>query len=123
MPYEIEYLEDTQILYLTTEGQMDFSDYKKQSEEAIEMASRHDTGRFLSDIRKIINRASIGDVVRLNKLYDELMQPKTNRLALLIKKDQKDYTLIKIFELSCTVRGWNVKCFLDRQEAIRWLTA
>jgi len=34
-----------------------------------------------------------------------------------------DYNVAKIFELSCTVRGWNVRCFIDKKTAIRWLSA
>lgn len=123
MSYTIEYLTASRVVRTVTKGKMDLADYTQQTEEVVKFAREQGTGLFLSDIRQVVNHATIGDILRINALYDALLQSRANRLALLVKKDQKDYSLIKIFEMSCTVRGWNVRCFLDEQEAIHWLTA
>lgn len=102
---------------------MDYRDYKKQTEEVIRLSREFGSGLYLSDVRSIDNRAKLSDILRINRLYKELGQSPDTRLALVIDKTQKDYNLIKIFEVSCTVRRWNVRTFIDMDDAIRWLLA
>ena len=123
MPYTVEYLEDVDIISIESVGDMDYQDYKQQTEEAVLLSRKYETGLYLSDVCKIVNRARLSDVIKINKLYEELGQSKDTRLAIIADRGQKEYTLIKIFELSCTVRGWKVRCFQDGDEAIRWLRA
>jgi len=123
MPWTIEYLENLGIAYTKSFGEMDYPDYKKQAEAVIKLSRQFGSGLYLSDIREQENRAKLSDILRINAIYKEMGQSPDTRLAIIVDKKQRDYNLVKIFELSCTVRGWNVRAFIDREEATRWLLA
>lgn len=123
MPYSVKYLEDSGIVSVVSKGEMGYPDYKQQTEEAILLSRQYNTGLYFNDIRQARNVAKLSDIIRINALYSSMGQSRGTRLALLTDKDQEDYNLIKIFELSCTIQGWNVHCFLDRDQAFRWLCA
>lgn len=44
-----------------------------------------------------------------------------SRMALVIPKIKKAKELARFFEDACYNRGWKVKCFEERQDAIDWL--
>jgi len=123
MPWKIEHLQDQNIIHVTTFGEMYFADWKRQAEEAVALSDQHQSGRYLSDVRQMDDKTSIADILRMDQLYEGLAKKESNRLALVIDKDQKNYRTIKIYEMACAVRGWHIRSFLDRESAIRWLTA
>lgn len=123
MPWKIEYMEELNIVEVTTFGEMYFEDWKRQAEDAVEISNQHQSGRYLSDVRQMDDKTSIADILRMDKLYEGLAKKDSNRLALVIDKDQKNYKSIKIYEMACSVRGWDIRSFLDRDSAIRWLAA
>jgi hypothetical protein len=122
MSYTIEYLESG-IVSMVIQGDMTFEDYKQQTMDAANMAATNEANLFLSDNIQQVNRAKLSEILKLYSLFDELLGSKTNRLAVLIRRDHKDYEMMKIFEVSCTLRGKAVKVFKERDEAIRWLIA
>jgi len=123
MPWSIEYLADPNVVLVVSTGDMDYQDYKNQTEEAIFLSRENGTGYYLNDVRHVNNRAKLSDIFRINRLYSEFGQAPNTKLALLIDREQKDYNTIKIFEISCTIRGWNVRSFLRMNDALDWLTA
>lgn len=123
MPWTIEYLEDLNIVHVITFGEMYFDDWKRQAEEGVVVSNQHQCGRYLSDVRQMDDKTSIADILRMDKLYEGLAKKESNRLALVIDKNQKNYKTIKIYEMACTIRGWHIRSFLDQESAIRWLTA
>jgi len=123
MPWKIEYLEDLNIVHVVTYGEMYFDDWKRQAEEGVAVSNQHQSGRYLSDVRQMDDKTSIADILRMDKLYAGLAKKDSNRLALVIDRNQKNYRTIKIYEMACAIRGWNIRSFLERESAIRWLTA
>lgn len=122
MSYTIEYLESG-IVSMVVQGDMTFEDYKQQTIDAANMAATKEANLFLTDNIQQANRANLSEILKLYSLFDELLGSKTNRLAVLMKRDHKDYEIMKIFEVSCTLRGKAVKVFKERDKAIRWLIA
>lgn len=116
-------MEDLNIVRVITSGEMYFEDWKRQAEEVVAVSDQHQSGKYLSDVRKMDDKASIADILRMDKLYEGLAKRDSNRLALVIDKNQKNYKTIKIYEMACTIRGWNIRSFFDQDSAIRWLTA
>jgi len=122
MSYTIECLESG-IVSMVVQGDMTFEDYRQQTMDAANMAAANEANLFLTDNIQQVNRAKISEILKLYLLFDELLGSKTNRLAVLMKSDHKDYEMMKIFEVSCTLRGKSVKVFRERDKAIRWLIA
>ena len=108
---------------MVIQGDMTFEDYEQQTRKAADMAAEKQTNLFLSDNRQQVNRAKFSEILRLYALFDELLGSRKNRLAVVMESDHKDYAMMAIFEVSCTIRGMAVKVFGDRDEAIKWLMA
>lgn len=123
MPFTAKYLEDHRIVYIETIGEMTYEDYRRQTEDCIALSKQYGTGLYLNDIRQLVNRARLSDVISIYELYSELGQSRDTKLAMVADRKQKDYEIAKIFEVSCTLRRWNVRIFTGVEQAIEWLLA
>ena len=123
MAWDVRYLEDKNIICIVNKGPSTYQDYEEQTSKALELDKVHNTHLFLSDNSEATNVAEIMDIYKLPALYDELGSCRINKLAVIVPKFSDKNEAYEFYETICNNRGWNVKLFHDKQDAIEWLQA
>ena len=76
---------------------------------------------ILVDDTKLDTPAKISALVSLPDLWESLGAPRTNRLAVLLSEDESLHEDFRFFESVCRNRGWYIRVFNKREDAIEWL--
>ncbi len=121
MPYNINFLEQEGIVEVVSFGQITVEDFINQSKEAIDLALKKNTNLFLSDDSDMVGPVNISVIISLPDFWERFSAPRTNKMALLISKDETLHEDFYFFENVCRNRGWNVKLFGEKEDAIKWL--
>jgi len=123
MPWSVEYDSELGTVSCRYVGRVTDDDFRQATLKAFELAKANSTNRFLIDDSKWEGGASIVGLYDLPKLFTELGFERESRGALILPSSG---TLqaedARFFETVCINRGWQVKLFTDRQEALDWLT-
>ena len=121
MTWDVRYLDDTNIIYIVNKGASTNQDYEEQTIKALELAKEHNTHLFLTDNSEATNKAAILEIFYLPALYDKLGAYKINKLGVIVPNTPYKNEDYKFYETLCKNRGWNVKLFHDKDDAIEWL--
>ncbi len=97
-------------------------DLKDITSEFIRLEKEPGINRFLIDTTRINIKASFMDIYYLpNRQYIEEDADREGRVALILPEDKKQREYAQFYETVCVNRGWNVKTFQQRQQALDWL--
>jgi hypothetical protein len=121
MPYTINFLDKEGIVEIVSFGKLTIEDFINQGKEAIELALKKNTNLFLADDSDIVGPVKISVIISLPDFWERFSAPRTNRMAVLISKDETLHEDFNFFENVCINRGWNVKLFDNKEDAIEWL--
>ena len=121
MPYTIEYLHDEKIVLVTNTGLFTFDDFLMQTKEALDFGTDIQCSCYLVDCTAMTIKASTMDIFSSPGVYDTLDAPRTNKVALLAKYGTGVDSDLHFYETVCHNRGWQVRIFLAKHDAIRWL--
>ncbi len=119
MAAEISYL-DEGIVRIRLAGPQTLADYRKQTEEALELARRKKATLFLVE-GQAVNTASTLEIFAMPAMYDELGAPRSAKVAIVMPQDSPSSGDIRFLETVCVNRGFNVKIFPAEPPAIDWL--
>lgn len=99
-------------------------DFKAATVEAIGLAQANNTTRFLIDDSQWEGGASVVGLFELPALHETLSADRSSRAALILPPPDRtdNVKTARFYETVCQNRGWNVRVFQERQEAIEWLT-
>ena len=96
-------------------------DLEKSTVDSLQLASANNLNLFLIDITEADLVAPLVDVFDLaDKRYDELGANRKNRAAVISSNTEKNIKLAEFYEHVCMNRGWLVKTFQSRKEAVEW---
>lgn len=122
MPSTVEYNSELGILQCTYEGQVNDVEFEEATIKAITLAKGNNTNLFLIDTLKWEGGATIVGLYKLPTLHDELSADRYGRVALISPpSDTPEEEAANFYETVCRNRGWNVKIFQNKPEAISWL--
>lgn len=123
MPSTVEYNPGLRIVQVKYVGRVTGDEFRKTTIEVLDLAKANNTNLFLIDDSELENVASIFDLYELPKLYRELGADGDSKAALIMPSvDTAAAEDVRFYETVCLNRGWQVKAFSERQEAINWLT-
>jgi hypothetical protein len=124
MPWTVEYDLELGIVVGRFVGQVTDDDFKEATATAIGRAKANNTNRFLIDDSEWEGGASVLGLFGLPEIYEELEADWTSRAALVLPAANRTAEMrdAKFYETVCRNRGWNVRVFPQRKEAIEWLT-
>ena len=123
MPYEVEYNSELGIVEFTFTGSVTGEEFGRATIEGIDLAKAKDTKLFLIDDSDLQDAGSVIDLYNLPRLYEKLGLERGSRGAVVLPTaSSKAAEDARFHETVCLNRGWQVKVFTDRQEAIDWLT-
>ena len=121
MPYETSYIEEENIVCITSIGRLTSVEYKKGSKEVIDLLSKHDSTRLFVDDRLLENAASITELYDLPRYFREIGLSLQVKVALLYNAVGTDKREIEFFETVCRNNGYIVNIFYSYNEAMEWL--
>jgi hypothetical protein len=57
----------------------------------------------------------------LHEIHEEMKLTRTSSIAVVTPKSKEGIRFTKFYETVCVNRGWDVKIFDEREDAIEWL--
>jgi hypothetical protein len=88
---------------------------------AVQLSSQTGFRKFLVDARSANPGLSLFHVFSFPELYDSLKLSRSSRIALLPPQSKRGMDMADFFETVCSNRGWTVKFFSAREQAVNWL--
>ena len=120
MPWTSVYnsgINSVEIVYM---GIASEEDLKAEEEQSIALSIEHGTNRFLVDMTNYQKSLSLLDFIQSPVMYEEkLKRPIYVAVVDPLSQEAKEDT--HFYELVCRNRGWSVKSFVGREQAIGWL--
>ena len=89
--------------------------------QCIALAKENKSSCFFSDATQATLKVSIFALYDLPELYQDQALQRPVRIAVLLPISEAGKELVDFYETVCRNRGWIVKKFGDRQEALDWL--
>jgi hypothetical protein len=123
MAWQLEYVTAAGIIEVVFTGKTSGADLRELTSRAIALSADHTVALFLVDTTEIELTASILDLLDLpsSQYAAEGLRPGA-QLALVLPKREKEKRDARFYETACLNRGWRVKSFASRREAMEWLT-
>jgi len=123
MTWTIEYNSNLRIIDLVIAGSLTGLDMKEVTSKLITLGKNQGVALFLVDTTDLELAPSLSRIIDLpDKQYEEEGLDRRIRLALVLPRSPKAKEAALFYETACVNRGWNVKTFPNREEAIEWLT-
>ncbi len=123
MPWSYKEDPTSMIVEVTYTGKTTARDLRESTSALIALEKEKGKNRFLIDTTDMGFAASIMDIYDLpNKQYLEEGADRCGRVAVILPSSAKEKEAVQFYELVCMNRGWYVRAFPERQDAIDWLT-
>lgn len=121
MPWSLEYLKDRDVLVTDFIGVVSPEALRQAVRENLEKALQLGTHRFMADCSQLEGGHSIFELYEMAKLIEESAAKGGFDEALVLPKLNAAANDVLFWELTCRNRGFNVKVFKTRAEALEWL--
>jgi hypothetical protein len=97
------------------------NDILASTTETLKMLSGKGPQKFLSEWIDAISNLSTLDIFAIPGEWEAFEASKGSVLALVVQKTTKSQKDGKFYENACVNRGWRVRVFTQRNDAIEWL--
>jgi hypothetical protein len=123
MTWKISYSDDLQAVVLTYSGIITGSDIKDAAKARINLGKEKGVTKFLIDTREIlVDDSSTFDIYDIpSRVYQEQKVEHSVRIAVVLPESHEARRMVEFYENVSVNRGWKVKTFDDRDNAIEWL--
>ena len=103
-------------------GKVTADEFRETAGTGLNLAKENNTKLFLIDESRWEGDVSVSDMYDLIKFFDELGFERGGRDAIILPlSSTSGEDIARFCETICLNRGWKIKLFTDRQEAIDWL--
>ncbi len=121
MRWRVEYHEDAGIVEVAFWGDTDVTDLHDATIEAIKLQAKHKATRGLIDCLQQTKTGSIASLYDLPGLYDDEGLTRNVRIAFVEPARRELHELAVFYENVCVNRGWQLRRFAGRDDALAWL--
>jgi hypothetical protein len=122
MAYELDYNDSLRILDVEFHGSVSGPELHEATSRAIELLKIHGILDVLIDLTNMELPPPISDIYAMPaEQYREENLSHCVRIALIQPQSLTGKEAAQFYENACVNRGWVVKSFLDRDEAVKWL--
>ncbi|MGA2171638.1 MAG: hypothetical protein ABSG82_01315 [Sedimentisphaerales bacterium] len=121
MEWKIDYLEQDGIVRMKTSGPATFDHNKKMSEEALALAHKNGSNRFLVDHRDLEHGLSTLQVDDMPRMLKQIGVTPEDRIAIVFNPTSPISNAFQFFRNSAFIQSLQVRIFIDPDEAITWL--
>jgi hypothetical protein len=119
---QIDYM-DEGIVRVRLTGPQTLADYRKQTEDALQLAKSKKVALFMVVDQQARNTASVLELFAMPAMYVELGAPRSAKAAIVMPHNSPSAADIRFYETVCVNRGFNVKIFATERPAMEWLTS
>jgi hypothetical protein len=120
VPWNINLLEN-KIIELTYSGSISPQELKEAFDASLLLAEKEKILLFLADCTNMIGGHSVVDLYSIITLLESTGLSRRIKEALLLPSLRSSVAEVKFYETACLNRGFNVKIFLNREDALAWL--
>ena len=118
----VEYNSALDVIEIVHAGLTSAEDLRKTTTMAIALINERGVLDVLLDATTIDLRASLVDVYNLPaEDYEAEKLDRRACVGLVLPESKKGREFAEFYETACSNRGWNVRSFSSRDEAINWL--
>lgn len=123
MPWKTNVLESPKCVEIAYIGNVTPEELYMALKNSVLLSRENNTILFLSDCTDMIGGHSVVDLYGLIGMFDNLDLSPDSKEAIIMKSLQSSIQEIKFYETACKNRGFNVKIFTGREDAVAWLAA
>ena len=123
MPWRVHYHPDQMIVEAAYWGDTSATDIRDATIEAIKTVKKQQATRGLVDCLKQTSTASIVDLYDLPELYEEQGLTRSIRIAFVEPTKPELRDLAEFYDNVCVNRGWHLRRFATRDDAVNWLVS
>lgn len=121
MPVTIRVLSEPTIIETTFAGDLTAADVGAAAVAALEAARAHGTHLHLADCTPLIGRGDVFSVYDMVEGFDALGVDRRLREAVIVQPGTAAEGDLSFYETVARNRGYNVRLFVDRSQAMAWL--
>lgn len=121
MPWRVEIDEDLALIRCSYAGRVQLDDFKAATFKAIALAKKHKTHLVLIDAAELTSAISTVEIYGLPDFYDTTDTDRQSKWAFIMPPEGQIREDAKFYVTVCRNRGWNIRAFEDRREAVEWL--
>jgi len=124
MPWTVDYSEHD-VISLLIVGRQSFGDVIEETAAIVAEMERHRCNRVLVDCTRTRIALSTAEIYRVQDVYRDLGVPLRSQFAILLPAELPTHELhaYEFHELVSRNRGYHVRLFRERSEAMAWLGA
>ena len=123
MTWCVDYKSDLGFIQVVYTGLVTLDEFKKSTNEVISLSKNHKTNRVLIDDSKLEIAVSTSEIYKLPLFYDDVNANRKSKMALILPTSPQAREDVQFYETVCRNRGWFIKSFNERREAIDWLVS
>lgn len=122
MPVNITFETDPDRIELKYTGAIPENEFKEAIMEFIRFNAERKCLLVLTDLREITLTPSILNVYDMINMFEKMGIDKNTSEALIMPENKFAADNIKFYETACQNKGYNVKIFYTKEEALKWLS-
>ncbi|MFO7570541.1 MAG: hypothetical protein R6W75_12155 [Smithellaceae bacterium] len=122
MPWNVELNINQKIIELTYAGIVTPKALEEAFCAAVKLATENDVSLFLADCSDMIGGHSVADLYFLISIFEASGFHPRSREAIVLPALDTSQQDVAFYETACLNRGYEVKIFPNRDEALNWLT-
>jgi len=123
MTWRVDYNSELGFIQCTYTGLVTINEFKEATNKVIALSKSYKTNRVLIDDSKLEIAVSTAEIYKLPLFYEDVNANRRSRMALILPTAPQAREDVQFYETVCRNRGWFIKAFNGRQEAIDWLTS
>ena len=121
MPVRSEYNKENNFVEVVYTGNISNEELIEAVLASVHLAREKGSFLFLADCTKMTGGHSIVDLYELISLYEKLEIPRNMREAIILPVIPEPVDKVRFYETASTNRGYTVRIFDDREQALVWL--
>ena len=123
MPWQTRLLEPERIVESTFSGLLSPAELVAGFTASVALGKQSDILLFLADCTALEGGHSLLDVFSLLNMFESVGLDRRVKEAVLLGKSTPAADRLEFYETACRNRGYTVRLFSDRDEAVAWLKA
>ncbi len=121
MAWHIAFDEPTRVVETTYAGLLGIEEIRAAALATLDAGRAHGTHLYLGDCLTLEHAATLFNIYDLVRFYESLPLDFIMKEAILLPLAPDASDDLKFYETTAKNRGYNVRVFNDRAEALRWL--
>lgn len=123
MAYTVTYLNDYNLIEIAYKDILNKKDLHHALEESAVVANTYQVFHFLADCTKLEGGHSVFDLYEIISFLDKMNLTHRMKEAIIFESNAQVIANVLFFETTARNRGFNVRIFTEREEALNWLTS